>query len=90
MYVRPVPHQKGASMPIYEPSLKMMNTLLNAETRNVLSVPLVALILSAVSQVEATMELTNRVCDRYFAFPTRQAFDRTPSSTHKTTINDRE
>jgi hypothetical protein len=80
MYVRPVPHHKGASMPIYEPSLKMMNTLLNAETRNVLSVPLVALILSAVSQVEATMELTNRVCDRYFGFQTRQDLDRNPSS----------
>ena len=59
-------------MPIYEPSLRLMNTLLNAETRNVLSCSLAALVIGALSQVEATMELTNRVCDRYVAFQTRQ------------------
>jgi hypothetical protein len=59
-------------MPIYEPSLRLMNTLLNAETRNVLSCSLAALVIGALSQVEATIELTNRVCDRYVAFQTRQ------------------
>jgi hypothetical protein len=59
-------------MPIYEPSLRLMNSLLNAETRNVLSCSLAALVIGALSQVEATMELTNRVCDRYVAFQIRQ------------------
>jgi hypothetical protein len=59
-------------MPIYEPSLRMMSTLLNADTGNVLSRSLVALVIGAMSQVEATMELTNRVCDRYVASQPRQ------------------
>jgi hypothetical protein len=67
-------------MPIYEPSLRLMNTLLNAEPRNVLSCSLAALVIGALSQVEATMELTNRVCDRYVASQTRQTLGRTPSS----------
>jgi hypothetical protein len=66
-------------MPIYEPSLRLMNTLLNAETRNVLSCSVAALVIGALSQVEATMELTNRVCDRYVAFQTLQTLGRTPS-----------
>ena len=64
-------------MPIYEPSLRLMNTLLNAETRNVLSCSVAALVIGALSQVEATMELTNRVCDRYVASQTRQTLGRT-------------
>ena len=67
-------------MPIHEPSPRLMNTLLNDETRNVLSSSLAALVIGALSQAEATMELTNRVCDRYSAFQTRQTFDRAPSS----------
>ena len=67
-------------MPIQQPSLRLMNTLLNAETRIALSCLLPAMVIGALSQVEATMELTNRVCDRYIAFQTRQTFDRAPSS----------
>ena len=67
-------------MPIYEPSLRLMNTLLNAEPRNVLACSLAALVTGALSQVEATMELTNRVCDRYVASQTRQTWGRTPTS----------
>lgn len=66
-------------MPIHEPSLRLMNTLLNAETRNVLSCSLAALVIRALSQVEVTMEVTNRVCDRYAVFQTRQTLARTPS-----------
>jgi hypothetical protein len=61
-------------MPIYEPSLRWMNTLLNPEPRNVLSCSLAALVTGALSQVEVTMELTNRVYDRYVASQTRQNF----------------
>jgi hypothetical protein len=64
-------------MPMNEPSLSLMNTLLNAETRKVLSCSLPALVIGALSQVEVTIDLTNRVCDRYLAF---QTLDRAPSS----------
>ena len=66
-------------MPIHEPSLRLMNTLLNAETRDVLSGSLAALVIGALSQVEVTMEVTNRVCDRYAVFQTRQTLARTLS-----------
>jgi hypothetical protein len=67
-------------MPIHQPSLRLMNTLFIAETHSALSCLLPAMVIGALSQVEATMELTNRVCDRYIAFQTRQTFDRAPSS----------
>jgi hypothetical protein len=66
-------------MPIYEPSLRLLNTFLNAETRNVLSCSLAALVIGALSQVDTTMELTNRVCDRYVAFQTGPPSDNTSS-----------
>jgi hypothetical protein len=50
----------------YEPSLKVVYALLNPETRKTLSLPLAALITGALSQVETTIELTNRVCDSVF------------------------
>ena len=53
-------------MTTHEPSLKMMHAFLDAETRNALSLPMAALITGALSQVESTIELTNRVCDRVF------------------------
>ncbi len=49
-----------------EPSLKMVHAFLDGETRNALSLPLAALITGALSQVESTIELTNRVCDSVF------------------------
>jgi hypothetical protein len=50
----------------YEPSLKVIHAFLNPETRKALSLPLGALIVGALSQVETTIELTNRVCDSVF------------------------
>lgn len=53
-------------MPTYEPSLKIVHAVLDPETRKALPLPLVALITGALSQVETTIELTNRVCDSVF------------------------
>ncbi len=53
-------------MQTYEHSLKVVRTLLEPETRKALSLPLAALITGALSQVDATIELTNRVCDSVF------------------------
>jgi hypothetical protein len=53
-------------MPTYEPSLKIVHAFLVPETRKALSLPLAALITGALSQVEATIELTNRVYDSVF------------------------
>ena len=50
----------------YEPSLKVVHALLHPETRKALSLPLGALIVGALSQVETTIDLTNRVCDSVF------------------------
>jgi hypothetical protein len=53
-------------MPTHEPSLKIVHALLDPETRTVFSLPLAAIITGALSQVETTIELTNRVCDSVF------------------------
>jgi hypothetical protein len=53
-------------MPTHEPSLKIVHAFLDPETRKALPLPLVALITGALSQVETTIELTNRVCDSVF------------------------
>jgi hypothetical protein len=50
----------------YEPSLKVVHAFLDPETRKALLLPLAALITGAFSQVETTIELTNRVCDSVF------------------------
>jgi hypothetical protein len=50
-------------MPTYEPSLKIVHVFLDPEKRIALSLPLAALITGALSQIETTIELTNRVCD---------------------------
>jgi hypothetical protein len=44
----------------------VIHAFLNPETRKALSFPLTALIVGALSQVETTIELTNRVCDSVF------------------------
>lgn len=59
----------------YEPSLKVLQTLLDLEARKALSLPLAVLITGALSQVETTVELTNRVCDSVFRRSTRTATD---------------
>jgi hypothetical protein len=53
-------------MPTYEPSLKIVHAFLDTETRIALALPLADLIAGALSQVETTIELTNRVCDSIF------------------------
>jgi hypothetical protein len=50
-------------MPTHESSLKIVHAFLDPETRIALALPLAALIAGALSQVETTIELTNRVCD---------------------------
>ena len=50
----------------YEPSLKLVHAFLDPETTKALSLPVAALITGALSQVETTIELTNRVCDSVF------------------------
>lgn len=52
-------------MPIYKPSLKMMHCLLTTESHNTLAIPLTVLAVGVLAQVEATIELTNRICDKY-------------------------
>lgn len=59
----------------YEPSLKVMQALLDNEARNALSLPLAVLITGALSQVETTIELTNRVCDSVFRRSSKTASD---------------
>lgn len=54
-------------MPIHEPSPVSINTPLNTETSKLSSCSLSALVLGALSQVQTTIELTNRVYDRYMA-----------------------
>jgi len=51
-----------------EPSLTLINAFFDSETRNVLYVPLAAVVLGALSQVETAIELADRVCDQYFQF----------------------
>jgi hypothetical protein len=50
----------------YEPSLKVIHSFLDPDTPKALSLPLAALITGALSQVEAAIDLTNRVCDSVF------------------------
>ena len=50
----------------YEPSLKVVHAFLDPETPKALSLPIAALIAGALSQVEATIELANRVYDSVF------------------------
>jgi hypothetical protein len=50
---------------MYEPSLKMMHSLLTSEARNTRSLPVTVLIAGSLSQVDATIELTNQICDKY-------------------------
>ena len=48
-------------------SLRMAHAFLEPEIRSAVSLPLAALITGALSQVESTIELTNRVCDSVFS-----------------------
>lgn len=48
------------------PSPKIADALLALETQKALSLPVAALILGAVSQIEALIELADRVCSPVF------------------------
>jgi hypothetical protein len=48
------------------PSLKIARVLLAPDTQEALSLPITALILGAVSQVDSLMELADRICDPIF------------------------
>jgi hypothetical protein len=50
----------------YEPSLKIVNAFLAPETCKALSLPLGFLVTGVLSQVETTIELTNRAYDSIF------------------------
>jgi hypothetical protein len=50
----------------YDSSLKEIHAFLDPETPRMLSLPLAVLITGALSQVEATIELANRVYDSVF------------------------
>ncbi len=57
----------------YDPSLKIVHAILDPETRRALSFPVGLLIAGTLSQVEATIELTNRIYDSYFGSPSTLA-----------------
>jgi hypothetical protein len=69
-------------MSFNEPSPMSINTPVDIETSNLSSCSLSALLIGALSQVATTIELTNRVYDRYMGFQTRPTLDRAlPSGT---------
>lgn len=49
------------------PSLKMAQLLLEPETQKALSLPVAALILGAVAQVDTLMEIVDRVCNPVYS-----------------------
>ena len=49
------------------PSLEVAQALLGFETQKALSLPVSALIVGALSQVETVMEIVDRVCDPFLA-----------------------
>jgi hypothetical protein len=48
------------------PSPEITQALLAPETQKVLSLPMAALVLGALSQVETLMDIVDRVCEPYF------------------------
>jgi hypothetical protein len=57
------------------PSPKIVDALLALETQKVPSLPVAALILGAVSQVETLIEVVDRVCDPVFRHPIKTTTD---------------
>jgi hypothetical protein len=57
------------------PSPKIVDALLAVETQKALSLPVAALILGAVSQVETLIELADRVCNPVFRHPIKTRTD---------------
>ena len=58
-------------MPTHELSVNILAQLLSPTTRNVFLLTVASQIIGAKSSLESTLELTNRICDRYFptSFP---------------------
>jgi hypothetical protein len=61
-------------------SLKLAHALLAPETQTVLSLPVAALILGAISQAETVMEIVDRVCDARFRSSVKVASSSVPSA----------
>lgn len=57
------------------PSPEIADALLALETQKALSLPVAALILGAVSQVETLIELADRVCSPVFRHPIKTTAD---------------
>lgn len=58
-------------MPTHELSVNILAHLLSPTTRNLFLLTVASQIIGAKSSLESTLELTNRICDRYFptSFP---------------------
>jgi hypothetical protein len=56
-------------------SPKIADALLALETQKTLSLPMAALILGAVSQVESLIELADRICDPVRRLPSKTTTD---------------
>jgi hypothetical protein len=58
-------------VPTHELSVNIIAHLLSPTTRNVFLLTVASQIIGAKSSLESTLELTNRICDRYFptSFP---------------------
>jgi hypothetical protein len=58
-------------VPTHELSVNILAHLLSPTTRNVFLLTVASQIIGAKSSLESTLELTNRICDRYFptSFP---------------------
>lgn len=63
------------------PSLKMAHALLAPETQNALSLPMAALMLGVVSQVDSLIELADRVCGPVFQRGVKTTTDSVVGST---------
>lgn len=55
-------------MPTPETSLSMMKVLLKPESRSAMLMAMAGIVVGAETLVESTMDLTNRIYDRYFPF----------------------
>jgi hypothetical protein len=58
-------------VPTHELSVNILAHLLSPTTRNLFLLTVASQIIGAKSSLESTLELTNRICDRYFptSFP---------------------
>ncbi len=54
-------------MPTHELSVNILAHLLSPTIRNVFLLTMASQIIGAKSPLESTLELTNRICDRYFS-----------------------